>query len=133
MIIRAALAVLLVAAASQVFAQDGFYDGRSLPDAEHDSNAPGHWYPANCCSRRDCEPIPIDGIEETKSGWRVHYVSAKLGVIDEIVPRRHARVKPNEHDGGFHGCWRKNYPSHVGAPGPKPSGRMLCFWYPVNV
>ncbi len=98
--------------------------------ADHSKKNPGHWYPPSCCSQRDCEPTPIDAIEEVSDGWFVHYFSPRLGLIDEKVPRKHARVKVNEHDGQYHGCWRMGYPQ--GSAWAKPE-RMICFFYPLNV
>jgi hypothetical protein len=100
----------------------------------HTPNAPGHWYPQDCCSFRDCEPTPIEAIEYLPDGWRVRYVSKRLGVIDEYVPKNHEKVKPNEHDGQFHGCWSTSHPDrHSGgtASGVAPASRLICFFYPL--
>jgi hypothetical protein len=85
----------------------------SKPAASHE------WYPQSCCSGYDCEPIPIDGIVDTGSGFRVHYLSPRFGAIDEYVPRDKVR---HSEDGSFHGCWRAN----------KISPRAICFFAPVN-
>ncbi len=98
---------------------------------EHSKKNPNHWYPPSCCSQRDCEPTPIDAIEEVSDGWFVRYQSPRLGLIDEKVPRSNARVKVNEHDGQYHGCWRMFYPQGAGT-WQKPE-RMICFFYPLNV
>lgn len=86
---------------------------------EHSPNDPGHWYPQHCCSGRDCEPIPIDGLFEEADGWKVRYLSVRHGEIDEFVQRKKAH---KSQDGRFHGCWRKGL--------EKP--RMICFFEPVN-
>jgi hypothetical protein len=106
MVIRLAMAILLMGGAARA-------------ESLHDVNNPAHWYPSSCCSQRDCEPIPIDGITETRSGWKVHYVSVRFGAIDEMIPLGEAR---HSQDGGFHGCWRRD-PT-------KP--RTICFFVPLN-
>ena len=80
------------------------------PAAAHD------WYSPGCCEERDCEPIPIDGIEETRDGWHVHYISPRFGPIDQMVRRANKR---DSHDGGFHGCWMA-------------SGENRCLYVPVG-
>jgi hypothetical protein len=86
----------------------------------HSPQNPDHWYPGGCCGMRDCEPTPIDAITETRDAWIVRYVSKKMGLIDEKVPKIGAR---NSQDGGFHGCWR---PDETAKP------RLICFFRPVN-
>lgn len=107
MVIRLALAAMLLGGAARA-------------ESLHDPNDPSHWYPASCCSQRDCERIPIDGITETRSGWVVQYVSARFGPINETIPLRAAR---HSQDGGFHGCWR---------PNPETKPRTICFFVPLN-
>ncbi len=107
MVIRLAMAAMLLGGAARA-------------ESLHNLNDPGHWYPPSCCSQRDCEPIPIDAITETRSGWVVHYVSVRFGAINETIPLREAR---HSRDGGFHGCWRLN-------PDTKP--RTICFFVPLN-
>lgn len=100
----------------------------------HDLNDPAHWYPYDCCHERDCEVIPIDGITETELGWQVRYVSKKLGEVNAFVPAKHEKVKPNEHDGQFHGCFRRGgFPGGFGNIPDKVMRQFICFWYPVNV
>lgn len=77
------------------------------------------WYPANCCSGQDCEPIPVDAVEEVAEGWHIRFVSPRFGLIDETVRRAEAR---HSEDGGFHGCWRKD----------ETAPRTICFFAPVN-
>lgn len=75
------------------------------------------WYSQQCCSGLDCEPLPIDGVEEVQGGWRVHYVSPKFGPIEQFVPRSLMR---DSQDGRFHGCFRMN--DHL----------PICFYVPSN-
>lgn len=64
------------------------------------------FYPIDCCSNRDCEPL---------SGSRVR-VLAWGYVVDGrfTVPSHEARRSP---DGRYHGCFPK-------------SGELRCFWAP---
>lgn len=90
-------------------------------EALHDPKNPAHWYPATCCSQRDCEPLERDAVTENADGsWDVNYVSARFGLINEHIPFKSAR---DSQDGGFHGCWRLN-------PNEKP--RTICFFRPLN-
>lgn len=87
------------------------------------------WYPEDCCNDRDCEVIPLQAVTETEAGWHVEYVSAKLGVVNVDVPRKHHRVKPNDHDGQFHGCFY--YPRGPDTGLSPRKMQVRCFWYPV--
>ena len=86
----------------------------AVPALAHD------WFPVSCCSGRDCEHIPIDGVEEQADGYKVHYMSPRFGLIDTFVKRELA--KPSQ-DGGYAGCWYKNTEKTT----------MICFFYPTNV
>jgi len=60
--------------------------------------APSRWnYPAECCSGRDCEPLPSDQIEETPTG----YLIKPLGIIMQYSD---PRIKPIAMDGLYHWC-----------------------------
>lgn len=88
---------------------------------KHDPKSPAHWYPPNCCSQRDCEPLPIDGvIPLADGGYHVVYVSERFGAVDEMIKRTEVRESK---DGGFHGCWRLN---------PETKPRTICFFEPLN-
>lgn len=78
--------------------------GQQYPQFDHRPTAPGHWYEWSCCSSRECERLPLDAVIETKTGWRVTYVSERFGPIDVEVPREKARPS---RDADFHGCWFK--------------------------
>lgn len=110
------LALILGAIGGFILLQLGVVHGQ-----EHIGKNPNHWYPPNCCSQRDCEPIPIDGVtERSDGGWEVHYVSERFGPIDEIIIKSQVRTSK---DGGFHGCWRLN---------PETKPRTICFFVPFN-
>lgn len=76
------------------------------------------WYEPNCCSGNDCEPVPPGAlVEEVRGGWRVAYVSPKLGPVEIFFPRA---LKRDSRDGGFHACVR-------------PDTRTpICIYVPVN-
>ena len=103
--IRTFVLVLLMAA--------GF--GMTAPAAQAHS-----WYPLSCCSENDCEPIPAGGIEETAGGFRVHYRSARFGMIDSFISSDLVKLSQ---DSNFHGCWQAS------ARQPK----VICFFAPFNV
>ena len=65
------------------------------------------WYPYECCSDRDCAPLPRDQVQPTDGGW--------LLPDGTLFPYADARVSP---DGGFHWC-------RIGG-----TGRVLCFFAP---
>jgi hypothetical protein len=85
------------------------------------------WYPENCCNNRDCELIPLEAVTETLNGWHVEYDSPIHGRVSVNVPRDSHRVKPNEHDGQFHGCFYTPRGDTI-EPGPL---EVRCFWYPL--
>lgn len=72
-----------------------------------------HWYDAACCSRRDCEVLAPEAVEDVEGGWHVRY-RAKLGLaVDVFVPSGKERASQ---DGRFHGC--------------ATSDRFLCLYVP---
>ena len=75
------------------------------------------WYPLECCSERDCFPVPVSDVRVIKGGWQLHD-----GTIIE-----HAEARPSP-DGRFHVCRRQD--------GKGPLIRMhkapACFWAPIN-
>lgn len=74
------------------------------------------WYDQQCCNMRDCEPISIEAVTETKSGWTVDYIS-KLGFpVHGVTPYGKER---DSQDGRFHAC--------------AMPGRFLCLYVPRNV
>lgn len=71
------------------------------------SPAFGHsWYPANCCSGRDCDVLSESRVAPHGSGY----------IVDQrfIVPASQVR---RSMDGRFHGCF------------PTPN-ELRCFWAP---
>jgi hypothetical protein len=89
------------------------------------------WYPEDCCSDYDCEPIPMEAVVETEYGWHVEYRSKKLGYINVDVPETSHRVKPNEHDGQYHGCFGLHYRPYADEYRGTQPRYLLCFWYPL--
>lgn len=66
------------------------------------------WYPADCCSDRDCAPIPSSDVDETAEG----FVIKSTG---EFIERSKAKMAPDDQ---FHIC---RYPS---------SKIIICFFQP---
>lgn len=76
-----------------------------------------HWYDRDCCSNRDCEPIPEEAVSVTQAGqWHVRYINFNGALVDADVPR--ARIRPSR-DGRFHAC-------------STPVGNLLCFYIPLS-
>lgn len=75
------------------------------------------WYPPQCCSSIDCEPVNADVLTETRNGWHVSVCSAiRPGVcIDGFVKR--GQEKPSL-DGGYHVCFNET--------------RVICLFVPNN-
>lgn len=82
-----ALAIILLLIAA--------YFNATLPASAHS------WYDMQCCSSRDCEPIPPDAVNETAAGYEVNYFSKQGFAVQGFVPREKAR---HSQDGRFHGC-----------------------------
>jgi hypothetical protein len=64
------------------------------------------WYPANCCSDRDCAPLDQSRVRPTSEGY----------FIDEVHFIPHARVMI-PFDGEYHGCFSS-------------TGVLVCFFAP---
>ena len=74
------------------------------------------WYPASCCSGRDCQPLPIDHVVETRDGWHIKTCSPTRPIcIDGFVARGKEKVSQ---DGGYHVCFN--------------ASRIICLFVPVN-
>ena len=81
----------------------------------HGHSAPSGWeYPTDCCSGRDCFPIPEAELEATPVGWRVRATGETLDYHDR-------NVRPSG-DGRFHRCSQDG----------KPEGRTLCLFIPAR-
>lgn len=51
------------------------------------------WVDSDCCSSRDCEPIPIEAVTQTASGnYHVHYLSSDGYEIDQVFWANSARI-----------------------------------------
>jgi hypothetical protein len=89
----------------------GAFGGQAAPAAAHG------WYDIACCSDRDCEPLPIDAVVETATGYEVTFYSARLRfLVQGYVPRE--RIKISQ-DGSFHVC-------------ANPT-RIICLYVPHSV
>jgi hypothetical protein len=65
------------------------------------------WYGAECCSDRDCAPVPVEAVKETPEGF---YVLPQGDFVER------GKEKPSL-DGEYHVC---RY----------PSGRLICLYVP---
>lgn len=74
------------------------------------------WYPYECCSNRDCYPVPASRVQVVPGGW----------IIDGIAVR-HGEARPSP-DGRFHIC------RHQDGKGDliRPQGQPTCAWAPVE-
>lgn len=103
------IVIAITMAVAALFLLAAAYLWSSLPASAHS------WYDYQCCSDRDCEPIPPDAVNETEAGYEVNYFSKQGFQVHGFVPRAAAR---HSQDGRFHGC-------------AMPS-RFLCLYVPVN-
>lgn len=73
------------------------------------------WYPIECCSERDCQPIDDSDVRMTSRGWEIEGSG-------EVVPfgDRRERISP---DGEFHLCSRA-----FAVPGG--DDRAICLFVP---
>ena len=56
-----------------------------------------HWYPLECCSNKDCRPVPCDSLVETATGYTYMGMEFLSG-----------KVKPSL-DGLCHVCYTEMY------------------------
>lgn len=68
------------------------------------------WYPARCCSDRDCAPIDDSEVQLTSSGWRILQTGETISFDD-------AEASP---DGRFHRCMI----------GGDPERNTICLFVP---
>lgn len=67
------------------------------------------WYPSECCSDRDCAPVPASTVREAPEGFTI----LPQG---DFVPRGKEKFSP---DGAYHVC---RY----------PSGGLICLFVPAR-
>lgn len=73
------------------------------------------WYPHDCCSDRDCYPVPVSDVKTVPGGWLVEGKTF-VGYAD-------ARPSP---DGKFHICRYQDGKAGV----IRPVNQPFCFWAP---
>ncbi len=114
------LAVLaLVALASAAVADE-------LPKGFGHPNGPTHWYPSQCCSMRDCEPVPYEAATQDINGnWVVHYRTSRGFDAYGLIRADDVRMS---NDGFVHACALP--PSDGSYPFGTPSavGRVICLF-----
>lgn len=69
--------------------------------AGHPSASMPHWYPYKCCSKQDCEAIPMSAVHETPDGFVVEYISTPFGLVRGFIPHADAQ---SSNDMDFHAC-----------------------------
>lgn len=87
------------------------------------SMAWGHsWYPYECCSEKDCEPMTATDLKRNDEGW--------ILPNGQVVPFDNARVSP---DHAFHWC-RHAYedPMRPIINEYKDGKAIPCFWAPTG-
>jgi hypothetical protein len=75
------------------------------------------WYPLECCSERDCYPVPVAKVKAVSGGW----------LVEGSTFVRHQDARPSP-DGQFHIC---RHQDGKGAMIAIP-GRAACFWAPIE-
>lgn len=75
------------------------------------------WYPFECCSDRDCFPMPVSDVRITPAG----YTLADGTEID------YAEARPSP-DGRYHICRRQDGKGPIIRMHKKPA----CFWAPMG-
>lgn len=119
-----AIALLLAAFVWVAFTTPGFAQGM-------DHTAPGHWYDAECCSQRDCAPIPPETVTITPWGYELRLVPGHHPLVTMPTQRDFAvdsnDVKPSQ-DGEYHACVP---PAYGTAEDHGPRGQAVyCLYVP---
>lgn len=86
----------------------------SQPSLAHD------WYPLECCSEKDCEPMSATDLERDGDEW--------------ILPngeRIHNDFARESRDHQFHWC-RYIYHDDTRSPVIRPFNRPICFFVPTG-
>lgn len=74
------------------------------------------WYPFECCSEKDCFPVPVNEVRIVPGGWTLH--------DGTMIEYAEARPSP---DGKFHVCRRQDGTGPLIRMHKKPA----CFWAPI--
>ncbi len=75
------------------------------------------WYPRECCSDRDCYPVPVERVKTVPGGWLIE--------DGTFVPYSKARPSP---DGQYHICRREDGKGQL----IELEGLPSCFWAPMG-
>lgn len=75
------------------------------------------FYPLECCSDRDCYPVPVERVKTVPGGWLVEGGT--------FIAYGEARPSP---DGRFHICRREDGKGGLITIPGKPA----CFWAPMG-
>lgn len=75
------------------------------------------WYPYDCCSERDCFPLPVGKVKSVQGGWQME--------DGAFIAWHEARPSP---DGRFHICRREDGKGDLIRLPEKPA----CFWAPIG-
>lgn len=74
------------------------------------------WYPYECCSEKDCFPVPIRDVRVVPGGWN----------LSDGTHVKHDEARPSP-DGQFHVCRSQEGKGALIRMYSKPA----CFWAPV--
>lgn len=86
----------------------------AAPSAGRAHEAPsGQAYSLECCSNKDCAPLPDGAVRIVPGGYQVE---------DEFVAQNDERIRPST-DGAYHTC--RFHPLHAGT-------RIRCFYVPPS-
>lgn len=75
------------------------------------------WYPFECCSEKDCFPVPVSDVRVVPGGW----------TLSDGTMIEHAEARPSP-DGQFHVCRRQDGTGPLIRMHKKPA----CFWAPIE-
>ena len=92
------------------------------------------WYDADCCSAKDCAPIPAQTVVITVDGYTVtlnpgdHFLATKP--LTAFFPHGDDNLRPSA-DGDWHACViPKSNPGGWYTPGPQSEEYIKCLYVP---